>query len=171
MNKDISTPIKLDKPCWNCGYTGGNLIKRDPKHPGLIKCGSCDTYQGVALNINLMLLAAKTAAALALKPLTVRVHAELAREDWAKLWYLLRAFDTEGQGHVELPLQLCQELLDVSQSTIYRWLASGREIGAYRSSRVRDGVLDIWLGGLTAICRNLKKTQWGTVAVTPLGKS
>ena len=40
--------ISLLRPCWVCGYARGSVIfTLQPEHPGLIKCGKCDTFQGV----------------------------------------------------------------------------------------------------------------------------
>lgn len=42
-----SKSIQLPKPCWACGYGKGLVIPTlQPEHPGLIKCGRCDVYQG-----------------------------------------------------------------------------------------------------------------------------
>lgn len=118
----------------------------------------------------LPLLALALAAEIVVQVFTVRVHSNVARHPWARLWYLCRAFDVEGTGYVELPIALCIELLDVSQSTIYRWLKDGAAAGAFRFGRIRDGQLDAGLGGLDKICRALGLEDWGVVGEVPLGK-
>lgn len=98
----------------------------------------------------------------------VRLHAGIGREPWARLWYLLRGLD-DGSGHIkEIPLVLVQQILDVSQSTVYRWLQDGQVVGAFRYYKVRKGLLTVYLGGLFKVAWHLNLRNWGEVAECPL---
>lgn len=106
---------------------------------------------------------------------TVRIHSALARQRWAKLWYLLRGLDPDNSSHCQIPVTDIQELLGCKESTIYEWLRDGEWYGAFRSWKVRRGVLEIYLGGLTKVCLQLGLTParkrwapWGTTALVPL---
>ncbi len=118
------------------------------------------------MQISLFLLKSKFGAIL--KAFTVRVHSEIGRFPWARLWYLLRGLDFFGKGWASLPLAMCAELLGVSQKTIYRWLKDGRKQGAFRHYQVRDGHLKIYLGGLFKVCWHLNLKNWGDVGVCHL---
>lgn len=105
-------------------------------------------------------------ANLILECFTVRIHSNLARYPWARLWYLLRAFDGHrGSGRAELPPEMCAELLGVSTATIYRWLQEGKKAGAFRFYQVRKGYLKVYLGSLFKVCWNLNLRNWGEVGV------
>lgn len=95
----------------------------------------------------------------------MRVHSRILRQDWAKLWYLLRLDDS---GHVIIPLEIVQTLLSSSASNIYRWLRDGKKLGAFRRYKVRKGILEVYLGGLFKVCWHLNLRNWGTVAEVPL---
>lgn len=118
----------------------------------------------------LPLFAVALAAEIVVQVFTVRVHSNVAREPWARLWYLCRAFDVAGTGHIELPVELAKQLLGVSHSTIYRWLGEGKAAAAYRQGRIKDGILSVWLGSLNNVCRALGVKDFGIVGEVPLGK-
>jgi len=118
------------------------------------------------MQISLFLLKSKFGAIL--KAFTVRIHSNIARVPWARLWYLLRGLDFFGSGRVNLPLAMCAHLLGVNQSTIYRWLKDGRKQGAFRHYQVRDGYLKIYLGGLFKVCWHLNLKNWGDVGLCHL---
>jgi hypothetical protein len=115
------------------------------------------------MQISLFLLKSKFGAIL--KAFTVRVHSEIGRFPWAKLWYLLRGLDFFGKGWADLPLAICTNLLKVNQATIYRWLKDGRRYGAFRTYQVRNGHLKIYLGSLFKVSWHLNIKNWGDVGV------
>jgi hypothetical protein len=96
--------------------------------------------------------------------LTVRVHTGITGEVWARLWYLCRAFDAAGTGYVELDLEAIQSFLCCSAATVYRLLQEGKQNKAFRRYRVKDGTLQIYLGGLFKVCDSLGLKSWGAVA-------
>ncbi|MEC4817297.1 MAG: RepA [Scytonema sp. PMC 1069.18] len=114
------------------------------------------------------LLVTVSASEIVLKRITVRVHSNVGRYPWARLWYLLRGFDVGGSGLVQLPLEILCDLLNVSVQTIYRWLQDGEAMGAFRKYRVRRGNLEVYLGSLTNVCWHLNLRNWGEVAEVPL---
>lgn len=102
---------------------------------------------------------------------SVRVHGEIARHPWAKLWYLCRAIDTEGKGYVIISLPEFEILMGRSRATFYRWLKDGKEAGAFRSyEKEGEHFEKIYLGSKTEICKRLKITDWDSVTYTPLYK-
>lgn len=113
------------------------------------------------LQIYLSLLKSKTSAIL--KAFTVRIHSEIGRYPWAKLWYLLRGLDFGGKGWASLPLETCTELLGATQPTIYRWLKEGRKVGAFRRYQIKNKYLTIYLGSLFKVCCRLNLRNWGDV--------
>lgn len=122
------------------------------------------------LNVPLRLLLVLVKTEIILQPFRVRLHSGIGRQPWARLWYLLRGFDG-GVGWVkEIPLVVLCQILDVSQATIYRWLAEGEGVGAFRPSkhRIKKGLLTVYLGGLTKVAWNLNLKDWGVVAECPL---
>lgn len=122
------------------------------------------------LNVPFRLFLVLIEAEIILQPFIVRLHSGIGRQPWARLWYLLRGFD-DGSGQIkEIPLVLCQQILDVSQATIYRWLAEGEAVGAFRPSkhRTKKGLLTVYLGGLTKVAWKLNLKDWGVVAECPL---
>ncbi len=122
------------------------------------------------LNVPFRLFLVLVKAEIILQPFIVRLHSGIGRQPWARLWYLLRGFD-DGSGQIkEIPLVLCQQILDVSQATIYRWLAAGVAVGAFRPSkhRTKKGLLTVYLGGLTKVAWHLNLKDWGVVAECPL---
>lgn len=100
--------------------------------------------------------------------LDFRLHTWIAREPCAKLWYVLRALDRPACGYYEIPIELAKALTGGDEKTIYRWLQSGRSLGAFRRYKVRRGILCVWLGGLSAVCTKLNLKNWGAVAVVNL---
>ena len=109
-------------------------------------------------------------AQIILQSVTVRIHSEIARRPWARLWYLCRAFDLGGVGGSELPVDLILALLDISEATLYRYINSGKQAGAFRLIKISDGILKTWLGSLNAVCRKLEIRDWGEVGEVSLGK-
>lgn len=94
----------------------------------------------------------------------VRVHSNIGREAWARLWYWLRGLD-DGSGRVkEIPLVLVRQILGVNQATVYRWLKDGKRVGAFRHYKVRRGLLTVYLGGLFAVAWHLNLRNWGVTA-------
>lgn len=98
----------------------------------------------------------------------VRVHAGIARQPWARLWYLCRAFDPTGRGIVNLPVDVVCQLLAVSKPTLYEWLRNGKQDGAFRRYKFRQNRLQIWLGGLHKVCQSKSLLSWGATAVMSL---
>jgi hypothetical protein len=105
-----------------------------------------------------------------LQPFIVRLHSGIGRQPWARLWYLLRGFDDNSGRIKDIPLLALCQILDVSQATIYRWLAAGVAVGAFRPSkhRTKKGLLTVYLGGLTKVAWNLNLKDWGVVSECPL---
>jgi hypothetical protein len=56
-NSQPITSIPLDKDCYACGYSRGVVIRRK-KVAFAVKCGSCDTFQFLATDEQLEILAA-----------------------------------------------------------------------------------------------------------------
>jgi hypothetical protein len=117
--------------------------------------------------LQLPLLAASITAKIVLNSLTVRIHTGISGNTWTRLWYLCRALD-DGTGHIKVPMELLQTFLEVNQTSIYRWLAEGKKLGAFRHYKVRTG--EIWLGSLFVVSRNLNLKVWGFTAIVPLCK-
>lgn len=90
---------------------------------------------------------------------------------WARLWYLLRGLDSQGSGYVCLPAALPIGLLATSSSTFRQWLREGKEAGAFRRWRIRQGILRVALGGLFAVCRSvgLDPDQKKRAGIAPWG--
>lgn len=107
-------------------------------------------------------------AGILLKCFTVRVHAGIARKPWARLWYLSRGLDPQGQGIIDLPADVVCQLLAVSKPTLYEWLRNGLQDGAFRRYKFRQNHLQIWLGGLHKVCQSLNLKTWGATAVMSL---
>lgn len=99
----------------------------------------------------------------------MRIHSGISRQPWARLWYLLRGLD-DGSGHIEkIPLVLVEQILGVSQATVYRWLSTGEVVGAFCPGyKIRRGLLTVYLGGLTKVAWQLNLRDWGVVAECPL---
>lgn len=98
----------------------------------------------------------------------VRVHsALLLLHPCSKLWYLCRALDPEGRGYVVLDQQRLL-LLGESRSTIYRWLAEGKELGFFVKANFRGNSLHASLGGLLRVCKKNNIRHWGATALIPL---
>ena len=98
----------------------------------------------------------------------VRVHsALLLLHPCSKLWYLCRALDPEGRGYVVLDQQQLQRLGE-SRSTIYRWLAEGKELGFFVKASFRGNSLSVPLGGLLRVCKKSNIRHWGATALVPL---
>ena len=103
-----------------------------------------------------------------LNTVKVRVHAVIARYAWAKAWYLLRGFDVLGVGFVKIPLTSCCDFLNCGESTFYRYLNQGKKAGAFRYCRIQNGTLEVFLGSLLQICKNLRIHDFGATAEVPL---
>lgn len=101
---------------------------------------------------------------------TVRIHSRIARNPWARLWYLLRGIDKDGSGNVAIAISAATTMLDCSEKTIYRWLQQGKRVGAFRKYRVKNGMLHVYLGGLFKVCWKLNLKQWGVVSECPLSE-
>jgi len=100
--------------------------------------------------------------------LTVRVHTGIAGYEWSRLWYLCRAFDVTGTGYVELDFEAIQSFLCCSAATVYRLLQKGKQNKAFRRYRVKNGTLQIYIGGLFKVCDSLGLKSWGAVATVLL---
>lgn len=92
---------------------------------------------------------------------SVRIHANLALQPWARFWYWLRAIDVQGRGWVIFETCQATAALDCSISSLYRWLHAGRAAGAIRAYRRQGDRWQVWLGGLAAVCRALGLADWG----------
>lgn len=130
---------------------------------------SQEDRSALSSNVPLPLVLILVKAEIILQPFMVRLHSGISRQPWARLWYLLRGFD-DGSGRVkEIPLVLVEEILGVSQATVYRWLDQGKAVGAFLSGyKVRIGLLTVYLGGLTKVAWHLNLKDWGVVAECPL---
>lgn len=131
----------------------------------------------------LLLLAAKTYAAILTARLSwinqpVRIHSRIVEtgRSWVRLWYLLRALDIRGSGHIKIPVgDICQ-ILAAAKSTAYQWLREGKEAGAFRRYKIQRGILRTHLGGLSFLSNKLKFDSenrtgiapWGVTAEVPL---
>lgn len=116
----------------------------------------------------LQIFARQAIAQIILKPFTVRVQTGIARQPWARLWYLTRAFDPTGRGLVNLPADTICQLLAVSRPTLYEWLREGKRVGAFRQYKFKNNCLRIILGSLIKVCASLGLPSWGAVATVPL---
>lgn len=101
---------------------------------------------------------------------SVRIHSRIARNPWARLWYLCRGIDKDGSGQLKIPLSVIEAFLDCKEKTIYQWLKDGKRVGAFRRYRSRKGVLQIYLGSLYKVCWELNLKNWGAVGVHPLSE-
>lgn len=119
-------------------------------------------------NVSLSLFTTKLQVEIILGTYAVRVHTRISREPWARLWYLCRALDSDGSGHLVLPLPVVQAFLDCSEKSVYRWVAQAKKVGAFRTYKVKTG--EIWLGSMFTVCRNMNLRYWGAVGVVPLGQ-
>ena len=102
--------------------------------------------------------------------LPVRTHGSLMRFSWAKLWYYARAIDEPGRGIVVLSWATAKRHLGCASSTLYQWLREAKEAGAIYEFKRQGDRLKIRLGGLFNVCRTLGLSNWGAVAVLPLGE-
>lgn len=100
--------------------------------------------------------------------LQYRLHTNLGRETWAKLWYTCRALDQKGRGFIKFPVEMIAALTGGDEKSIYRWLKDGRRWGAFRAYSCKHGVLTIWLGSLSKTCFKLNIKNWGAVSVQNL---
>lgn len=98
----------------------------------------------------------------------VRVHTRISREPWARLWYLCRALDRDGSGHLVLPLPVIQSFLSCSDKSVYRWRQQAKKVGAFRHFNIKTG--EIWLGSMFTVCQNMNLRYWGAVGVVSLGE-
>ena len=101
---------------------------------------------------------------------TVRIHSRIARNPWARLWYLCRGIDKDGSGNAAIPIAAATIMLDCSEKTIYRWLQKGKRVGAFRSYRIKNGTLQVYLGSLFKVCWFLNLKNWGVVSQCPLSE-
>lgn len=107
--------------------------------------------------------------------LTVRIHSAIAAKGhaWARLWYLFRALDLNGEGKVRTSLNSICQLLGCGRSTLYEWLREGKKVEAFIWYQVRGQKLRVRLGSLNRVCYNLDLVctvgqPWGVPAVVPL---
>ena len=98
----------------------------------------------------------------------IRVHTNLLRQPWAKLWYYCRAVDSNARGVVWLGFDSTCQLLHCAPSTLYHWLRTGKAVGAFRAYQRQGDRIEIWLGGRNAVTKNLNLTDWGLAAIVPL---
>lgn len=162
------------------------MISPPPTPPPALKPGRPTTPSQVGqkplgvTKFNLLVLGSSYVASQILQLLTVRIHSAVCKKShtWARLWYLLRAFDRQGSGCANIPMaQICQ-LLGVSSSTVYEWLRKGKEVSAFRWYRVSQcRGLRVRLGSLHRVCEALGlvdsqgskiSSPWGVVAEVPL---
>ena len=101
---------------------------------------------------------------------TVRIHSRIARNPWARLWYLCRGLDKDGSGWIELPLCVVAAFLNCDEKTVYRYLRDGKQAWAFRKYRVKKGMLRVYLGSLFKVCWKLNLRKWGVVGEVPLSE-
>ncbi len=118
----------------------------------------------------LQLLSLTIQAKLLTEVFTVRIHSRIARNPWARLWYLYRGIDKNGSGSVTIPIEAATTMLDCSEKTIYRWLQKGKRVGAFRRYHVKNGTLQVYLGSLFKVCWFLNLKHWGVVSQCPLSE-
>lgn len=118
----------------------------------------------------LYLLSTLIKAKLLTEVFTVRIHSRIARNPWARLWYLCRGIDSEGSGNVTIGLEAAMALLHCSEKTVYRWLQKGKRVGAFRRYRIKNGTLHVYLGSLFKVCWFLNLKHWGVVSECPLSE-
>ena len=118
----------------------------------------------------LYLLTALIKAKILTEVFTVRIHSRIARNPWARLWYLCRGIDKDGSGNVEIAIAAATTMLDCSEKTIYRWLQKGKRVGAFRKYRVKNGILHVYLGSLFKVCVFLNLKNWGVTSQCPLSE-
>lgn len=94
----------------------------------------------------------------------VRVHTNLMRESWARLWYYCRALDSQGRGAVCVLWNEARGLLRCSSPTLWEHLRKGKEVGAFRDYKKRGQYLFVWLGSRNKVCQNLDLKDWGATA-------
>lgn len=98
----------------------------------------------------------------------IRVHsALLLLNPCSKLWYLCRELDLFGRGYVTVSQQQLEKL-QVSRSTIHRWLLEGKKLGFFIKAVFKGNTLHVSLGGLLRVCSNNSIRHWGTTALVPL---
>lgn len=128
--------------------------------------------------LHLALLPAKFIASYIRQRFTVRIHSRIIEtgRSWVRLWYLLRALDILGSGHIKISVgDICQ-FLAAAKSTAYQWLREGKEAGAFRRYKIQRGILRTHLGGLSFLSKKLKFhsengtgiAPWGITAEVPL---
>lgn len=88
----------------------------------------------------------------------------------SRLWYLARAQDIKGRGFIILNLGQALPLLGIKRARLYQWLAEGQQIGFFRSYKVRNNFLYLWLGAKAKVAENLGWDDWGPVALCQLGE-
>lgn len=119
-------------------------------------------------SVSLISLTRKLQTEIILGTYTARVHTRISRYPWARLWYLCRALDSDGSGHLVLPLPVIQTFLGCSIKSVYRWRQQAKKVGAFRSFNIKTG--EIWLGSMFTVCHNMNLKYWGAVGVATLGQ-
>lgn len=100
----------------------------------------------------------------------IKSHGNLTRYPWARLWYYLRALDTQGRGWVEVSWSQTKQILGCGYSTLYQWLREAKEAGAIYHYKRKGDRLTVRLGGLFNVCQTLGLNGWGAVTTLPLGE-
>lgn len=80
-----------------------------------------------------------------------------------RLWYALRALDTEGAGKVVVPVGEIEKQLGRSSLTVRRYLMDAT---FFRSYYVEGSDLTVYLHGLASVCRALGFSDIGPVGFT-----
>jgi hypothetical protein len=91
----------------------------------------------------------------------IRCHGYILPLPWARIWYLARLSDRAGRGLVTLPWFLTKFTLRAKESTLWHWLAEGKEAGAFQNYYRQGNKLYIRLGSRDRICRTLNLANWG----------
>lgn len=97
-----------------------------------------------------------------------RMHAQLIRRPWAKLWYLARGTDQRGRGIVCLSWETIRQATGAATSTIYEWLRHGKRDGAFRYWTSRKDAVIIFLASRNRLSAALGLQDWGATAVVTL---
>lgn len=101
----------------------------------------------------------------------VTVHALIAdayRSGEAALWYYLRHLDQAGEGVVSFVVKEACKVLNVSSTTIGRWLEFGGKREFFRNVIKSYGRVTVWLGARDKVAFSLGLERLGATARVPI---
>lgn len=95
---------------------------------------------------------------------SIKCHTEILKFPWARLWYLCRLADRQGQGIVNLSWRSLKEVLNCAASTLWHWLWTGKKDKAFRDYKKSGDRLTVYLGAKKQICAANDLDSWGETA-------